>query len=524
MSRQRWATLILSGMVIAAAAGFLVRIPGYMDAEYYFATAGELAQGRGFSEPFLWNYLDDPAGIPHPSHLYWMPLTSVLSAGPMAIFNSGFRAGQLVFLLLTAALPVFTSLMAESLHLSEDNVWKAGLLALFPGFYLSFLVTTDSFAPFAYIGAGALWVMAESVKKPTPVRWFGAGLLIGLAHLTRADGILFFAPALLGIYWAVQRRGRNLVALLTGYILMILPWWIRNLQVSGALFGPGSGRALWLVDYDQLFSYPGDQVSFTTWWQSGCKAILSARLSAIWMNFKSLLAVNGLIYLAPLILLGAKRLWRESLIRLTSVYLAVLFLFMSFIFPFAGERGAFFHSSSALMPIFWSLAPVGLEVVTGWAAARRQWQPEEAIRVLGAGMIVLAAGLSAGIFWHRIIGSQSQPVHWGEKMHSYEEIGEQIIELDSSPGIAAVNDPPGFYLATGFSSVVIPNGDSDALWEVVHRYDVRWIVLDSDRPTGLETLYDNPTSLDWLKPVDELLDIKGMPIYLLQVDQAEIMP
>ena len=43
--------------------------PGYMDAAYSYDIALNLVQGKGWVEPFLWNYLDNPTGLPHPSHL-----------------------------------------------------------------------------------------------------------------------------------------------------------------------------------------------------------------------------------------------------------------------------------------------------------------------------------------------------------------------------------------------------------------------------------------------------------------------
>jgi hypothetical protein len=58
--------------------GRLQPVPGYMDAEYYYAGAIRLHEGYGFTQPFLWNYLDEPAGLPHPRipigcrwHLDW---------------------------------------------------------------------------------------------------------------------------------------------------------------------------------------------------------------------------------------------------------------------------------------------------------------------------------------------------------------------------------------------------------------------------------------------------------------------
>ena len=156
MPRNRWRLLILVGLLAAFAAAWWVRTPGYMDAEYYFATAKQLAIGQGFNEPFLWNYLNDPAGLPHASHQYWMPLVSLLAAAPMALFGQAFRAAQVPFLLLTATLPWLTSRLALSMGATSRQAWLAGLLAACSGFFLPFMLTTDSFSLYALLGTLAL--------------------------------------------------------------------------------------------------------------------------------------------------------------------------------------------------------------------------------------------------------------------------------------------------------------------------------------------------------------------------------
>jgi hypothetical protein len=79
MRNWRWISLFILGLFVAGLGAIWIQSPGYMDADYYFATGQELSRGHGFIEPFLWNYLDDPAGLPHPSHLYWLPLTFLWS-------------------------------------------------------------------------------------------------------------------------------------------------------------------------------------------------------------------------------------------------------------------------------------------------------------------------------------------------------------------------------------------------------------------------------------------------------------
>ncbi|MCJ7511800.1 MAG: hypothetical protein MUO23_02385, partial [Anaerolineales bacterium] len=106
MRRRDWVILAALGFGIAALGARFIQSPGYMDADYYYAIARQLVRGAGLSEPFLWNYLDSPAGIPHPSNMYWMPGVSLLAAAAMAAFGDSFRAAQLPSILLTATLPM----------------------------------------------------------------------------------------------------------------------------------------------------------------------------------------------------------------------------------------------------------------------------------------------------------------------------------------------------------------------------------------------------------------------------------
>ncbi|HRN50538.1 MAG TPA: hypothetical protein PK551_04390 [Anaerolineales bacterium] len=94
MTRKDYLSLFLAGLVVLLLVASLQHSPGYMDAEYYLLTGQQLAAGRGFSEPVVWNYLDTPAGLPHPSHTYWMPLPSLVIAASTTVFGAGFNGGR----------------------------------------------------------------------------------------------------------------------------------------------------------------------------------------------------------------------------------------------------------------------------------------------------------------------------------------------------------------------------------------------------------------------------------------------
>jgi len=517
MSRAKWIALLVGGILVYGLAGWWIASPGYMDADYYTATARELVRGHGLTEPFLWNYLDDPQGLPHPSHLYWMPLTSFVAAAGMGVVGEGFRGAQLPFVILAAGLPVATAALSLRTVGRPRLAWLAGCLALFPGFFLPYFVTTDNFVVFAYTGGIALWLTAESSGRPSSGLWLALGAAVGACHLTRADGVLLLVPALWSAIRLPRGRGLALGSLLLGYAGVMAGWWIRNIAVTGFLFSPGVGRTLWLTGYDELFAYPGSLLNPLHLWSGGLGQILEIRLWALGENLKTLLAVDGLVFLLPFMVLGAWQMRRHPLVSAAALYFCLLLLAMSAVFPFAGARGGTFHSTAALMPLLWTLAPVGLEAAVAWGARVRRWNLEQAQRVFGGTAVVAAAALSVGLFVPKVIGPRPDLPRWDSGRRNYVEAAGVLAGLDVEPGVAAVNNPPGFYLASEIPAVTIPNGTVETLHQVVEEFGVRWVLLDANRPAGLAGLYANPGSVPWLETSASFEDEQGRPIHWLRV-------
>ncbi|MFZ1400660.1 MAG: hypothetical protein WAS33_27410, partial [Candidatus Promineifilaceae bacterium] len=69
--RTDWLWLALIGLLFQAVWAVQMPTPTYMDAYYYTSNGQRLAAGDGFTELVIWQYLDDPAGLPTPSHSYW---------------------------------------------------------------------------------------------------------------------------------------------------------------------------------------------------------------------------------------------------------------------------------------------------------------------------------------------------------------------------------------------------------------------------------------------------------------------
>ena len=507
----------LATMVLVAA---FQPSPGYMDADYYYAGGLQLVAGHGFNEPYLWNYLDNPTGLPHPSHAYWMPLTSILAAAGVWLFGPGSWLGARIgFMMVAALIPPVTAALAWSFTARRDLALTSGFLAVFPVYYLVFLPVTDTFGLYMLFGGLFFLVLNRKVSVLNP---FLLGLLAGLMHLTRADGLLWLVIAALGVLFVIRKPSgkrilftiNSLLLTMFGYLLIMIPWFLRNQAVFGTFLSPGGSKMLWLLSYDELFSFPASQLTFARWWQSGIQAIANSRLWALGINLERTLAEQGEIFLLPLVGIGFWSMRKDRRVLLAGLAWLLTFAAMTFAFPFAGARGGFFHSGAALQPIWWAVAPLGLEQVIGWVGKRRGWNIVQAGRIFRTGIVAMAAILSVVIAYSRGIGVGGS-IAWGEEQAAYSQIN-RLLQQDGidKEAVVMVANPPGFYLASGNPAIAIPNGNLDTLLEVTHKYQAEYVILERGSvPSGLISVYDQPEGQIGM---DYLGELDGAQIYAIR--------
>jgi hypothetical protein len=521
MRLRSYVLLSMLGLGLAVGVAFFQSTPGYMDASYYMAGGLWLVDGQGFNERILWNFLDDPAGLPHPSHAYWMPLTSLFAALGMWLTGvRAFAAARLVFLLIAAALPVLTARLAYKLTGRGDYAFLAGIFAAIPGFYLAYLPITDAFGLYMFLGAlflillpGSCGILGQdqadpadafssASRRPFWILPFLLGCLAGLMHLTRADGILWLLMAMLfgcgdPLFW---RRGRSQIfawftaALLTlaGYLLVAGPWMARNLAAFNSFLAPGGGHALWITNYDELFSYPASLLTAARWWESGLVTILKARLWAGWLNLQTAFAVQGQIFLFPLILVGLWRLRRQKAVQAGVLAWMLTFVLMTFVFPYQGARGGFFHSGVAIQSLLWAVVPVGLGAFVEWGSRRRGWDLHQAGRFFRFGLVGIALILTVVVSFERVIGSNVHNPFWDESHCRYASLEQALQDFGATPNdLVLVNDAPTFYLASQRQAISIPYGGFSTLKDVASRYQARYLLIEIEQVQG-EALYEQP--------------------------------
>jgi hypothetical protein len=493
--------LFLIGLIVPFIVSRFQTLPGYMDADYYFAGGVQLANGKGFTEPYIWNYLSDPPGLPHPSHTYWMPLASIVSALGMSLSGSAtYAAGRMPFILLSACVPLLTAALAFDVTNQTRLAMVSGLLSIFSLYYAPFMPVPDNYALYMS-SAGTFLLFTPRKQKWIPI---ALGALAGLLTLARSDGLLWLGLAGLTVMWKFASKDDDkknslrqwlihivpagLLALL-GYLLIMGPWHLRSLNLFGSFMTPGGGRLLWLENYNQTFIYPPENLTREGFLDAGWNEALKDRIAAFNANLGNTFAAQGEIFLFPFILLGLWQLRKDLRTKIAVTGWLILFVVMTVIFPFAGSRGSFFHAGAAFQPYWWVAAPVGLEAVISWARRRGRFTDKNAPLVFQSILVLLAVMMTVYLVNFRVIASG-----WAKDDFIYPSVENMFLDNGIKPNdVVIVRNPPGYFIGSGRSSVSLPFGDESTILAVAEKYDARYLVIEKGGTfEAIQDLYDHP--------------------------------
>jgi 4-amino-4-deoxy-L-arabinose transferase-like glycosyltransferase len=502
--------LILFGLALAARIGaaLLVDYPPYTDPAYYGLVAEQLAGGNGFTVPVLWSFLEvggrlpaDPT-LPVPSNGHWMPLTSIVAAGSIALFGDWLgplRAGQLPMILIGAALVPFTYLVTLDLWRSRFSAWVAALLLLTAGPMLVMAPLIDNFAVFGAAGAAAIWCAIRAVRATGEARagWWlvGAGAATGLATLARVDGLLLtVAPA---AAWWVRGDWRSWPSRLAwgassavAFAFVLAPWIARDLAVFGSAFPSAGGHTLWITSYNQQFSIAADP-TFAGYLAQGPLPIIGSKLGA-WGELAGRTAVllGGLFILPFAYGLWAERRRRELAPLLA--YFAVMFVTMGAVFTFHAPKGAYYHSALAWLPFAAGLAAANLAPAA--TAAGRAWP---FLRRSATHRFLAVAGLG-GAAVLSVAGSAVLLTQWSDAHAKLGLAAGFLADADDPSAVVMTYDPAALHALSGNPGVAPPFDPYPVIGQVVEAYHVRWVVVtlrdgETRDPLGL---WDGATATD----------------------------
>lgn len=497
--------------------------PTYFDAFYYTTNAQRLAEGYGFTEQIIWQYLDGPESLPTPSFTYWMPLPALIAAAGYLVSDS-FRAAQFPFWLMVGFLPWLSYAIAWRL---KEERWIARTAALFTaagGYYTAYWVQPSTFALFAWVGGGCLFALAWAHETGNGRYWFLAGLLAGLSHLARADGLilagvagLIWLRSMVNWQWSIVNGQRkrsltidhwqlaigNLLLLLAGYFLIMAPWFWRTYQLTGQPMSAIGTQTIFLTTYDDLFSY-GRSFTLGSYLEWGWGNILRSKLTAASLAGQTFIAVTGITVFTFFFVWAWIRLARQErtrrFLRPFTWYTFVLYGAVILIFTFPGQRGTLLHSSAALWPWSMALAAAGIDIAVDWIAARRPaWRPAQAKRIFSATFVIMLFLLSVAV-------SGRQPLQQ-EQAAIYRQVGEML----PAGSVVMTGDPPGLYYHTRLPAIVTPNEPPEIMLQAARQFNATHLLMDADMPGPLQPLRDGEMSLPQLEMVHDFGD--GFALY-----------
>ncbi len=521
--RQRpgW-TLFLLALFYRIITALFYHQPGYSDAYYYTNVAGQLWSGGGLRDDYLWNYLSRP--LPesitgNPSNTYWMPLTSlIVAAGYVFTLGQNFFAGQIPIILLSSALVPIAFRLGELLFPQTTRYgWVMGFLTIFCGFYAPVFTLPDNFAPYALF---SLLFLLQTVPLLTskdnnlPRAAALLGLWAALAYLTRVDGLLLLLVPVLclliqkylfrqPLYFGWQTMGLMLLV----FGLLVLPWHLRNLQVTGQLFPGGGTKVIFMREYNDFFSYtkPLDlayylnQTDPSPNW--GIGALLLSKLEALWQNLL-IIARPSLFIFAPLVVLGLfshrkienalptpalarpGTFWRTPVFLPFAVYGLVLYLAMSLVFTFPGTRGSLFHSAGGLLPAIFAALLVGLDTFVGLLG--KISRPKAArSRQQFFTILVMAAAVFVSLGW-----TFSQSSSWDENYNEVKAASQWLAQNTATPAPVITLDAPTYWYANRQPALTLTTDSLESNLQLARLYKARYFILQPDIALGiLQPLY-----------------------------------
>ena len=479
------------------------KTPGYLDSEYYFLGGKYLSQGQ-LEAPFIWNYLDDPKVLPHDLFTYWMPLPSVFTMIPIWIFkNDSFIIGRLLFWFLAAGISPLTALISYSVNKNKFSAYLSALLSIFCGYYFKFLTIPESVTIYIFFGAVFFFLFNKLLESNgNKEKLFASailGILAGVLHLSRVDGIIFFGIFIIYVFTAgiisiKQKKDTFLnlilrsIVFITCYLLITCCWYIRNLELYYGLFSPASSRVIWIANYDDTYLFPSSHLTFEYWIQNG----FPVKGMQIWNAFKnnigSFLAVQLGIIGIPLFFFSSRNNLGKRIFKIPIFYFVIIFLLMTFVFSESGSRGGYLHSMAAIQIYFWILISDGLSRFIKWGMEKRDWKLKRAQIMFGSALIVFYFLLTIFIYQRDVIGSSIQTTLWDKEANEFVKIEKQIqLRTVDKDQVVMINDPVGYHLATDRWSIVIPSAKWNDLKVLLDKFDVRFIVLDQNLPVQMKS-------------------------------------
>jgi hypothetical protein len=487
--------------------------PAYPDSFYYVDVARSLNAGQGLNVDFVWIFAEvggtipaDPT-LPIPSNAHWMPLASLIQLPFLAVFGPVAWASALPFALVGSLAAPLTWAIARDAGARPLVATGAGILTAVPLLSAVFLVQPDNFSLYQPLVVGALWMCARGLRGSAR-SFVLAGLLAGLATLSRNDGVLVLATLGLAFGWdrwrAFRSGGARLPAIpfaaaaaaVGVFVLVMAPWWLRQLAVFGSLSpSTASGKVLFIRDMGEWNSIT-TPATLSHLLDMGLAPLIGTRIGGLVAAIMIFATLVGGLFLAPFMVVGGWARRRSIDFGPFFTYAGLLFAFSALVSAVHVPGGTFIHSAVALAPHSYILALEGIAVAVGWVAARRStWDREGATRLFTTVAVGFAVVVAA-------FGALSVHTTWAMKRDRATAVAAALDAAGAPTTDRLMSiDASGTRYWTGRGGVVLVNDPLETIREVATAYDIRWLVVERDDAVeAVSPIIDGTDSSGWVGP------------------------
>jgi 4-amino-4-deoxy-L-arabinose transferase-like glycosyltransferase len=341
-----------------------------------------------------------------------------------------------------------------------------------------------------YFAGFALLAMAAACGAARNRAWLwpAAGALAGLANLSRNEGLLLIVIVLLSALCSHgQLRARLLRGAVTfaAYLAVMSPLYWYNLRHFGSLMPPAPRAFPFINVYEDLFALYVPR-SLSVLFDYGVTHFLRQRLTMLDLQFTIALDAAdpfcGVLLIAfAAIGVARSRVWAEQgdasarsrferagdwALRLPrgrwfvpAAYGITTFLFFAFVSPVVASTGAVAKSMVTTLPV---IVIAGLD-----GLARLRLRP--ALVALVVALCLLLPSLTLLSATDSVIASNNAI---GARFASWKTQLEAEAACLGRPVVVMTHNPWEFTQATGYASVMIPNGSLDEILATAKRYNV----------------------------------------------------
>lgn len=487
-------------------AGFLVRLifasqaslPGIADSTHYYNLARNLSEGRGFVIDYIWQYHVPPEAVTHPTD-YWMPLPALPPALALLLFPDSLLAALIPSVIIGTLVVALSYVISINLD-KRYTVHIVTILGVVfsPQLVLNSARTDTTLLYVLFIGSACLAFYVGMNKNP---RWlFAAGIFAALAYLSRQDAI-FMLPAFVLALIIYRLLGEKLpwkwlILIPIGWLLVTMPWFVRNLNALGVISPSGAGRTLFMTEFIDQFTY-GRTLDLDYYLDWGIGNIIGNILFQFMANIKTIytlldvfLPITAIFGLGLMIYKWDKK--RLLAYILPFSFLAGILFSYSFITPFHTMGGSFYKSYQFMIPFMAYAGAYALVQIT---------EPNRHYAIIVALLMSAFMLLNAYDAVRLDFGIASQFLRQNEiladALDTYGDVNDDGV-------ITVMAQDPYIMNYLGYHALMLPSDPRDMILEAAYRYDVDYIILPAARP-ALDPLYDGQETdprLRWL-PVSE---------------------